>query len=94
LIKYDYGPVLGESKQVLIIFFFGGILFMDGLEIKIQRLTSGLKGYELARQVGITPDKMSQIESGRTIPSAELLERILLVIGKPRKNEKTCQEGK
>lgn len=53
---------------------------MTGLDIKIARLKAGLKGYELARQVGISPDKMSQIEVGRAVPSDELAKRIMAAI--------------
>lgn len=60
---------------------------MNGLEIKIKRLKSGLKGYELARQVGITPDKMSQFESGRAVPSADMLAHILRVIDRQKTQE-------
>lgn len=63
---------------------------MNGLEIKIKRLKSGLKGYELARQVGITPDKMSQFESGRSVPNADMLARILHETD--RQNSKSKQE--
>lgn len=63
---------------------------MTGLEIKINRIKSGLKGYELARLVGITPDKMSQFENGRAVPSAEILAHILQVIN--RQNSKSRQE--
>jgi len=65
---------------------------MNGLEIKIKRLKSGLKGYELARQVGITPDKMSQFESGRAVPSADLLAQILRVIGEQGMNKSTQED--
>lgn len=50
--------------------------YMTGLEIKMARLTAGLKGYELAAMLGITPDKMSRIEVGRLIPEGELLANI------------------
>jgi transcriptional regulator with XRE-family HTH domain len=65
---------------------------MDAFEIKIKRLRSGLKGYELARLVGITPDKMSQFENGRAVPSAELLARILQVIDQHRANKLTQED--
>lgn len=65
---------------------------MDGLEIKIKRLKSGLKGYELARQVGITPDKMSQFESDRAVPSADMLARILKVIENQNRKSKLEDE--
>ncbi|HWQ89233.1 MAG TPA: helix-turn-helix transcriptional regulator [Desulfitobacteriaceae bacterium] len=66
---------------------------MDAFEIKIKRLRSGLKGYELARLVGITPDKMSQFENGRAVPSNDLLARILQVIDQQR-TKRITQEDK
>jgi len=53
---------------------------MSGLEIKVARLKSGLKAYELASIVGINADKMCKIEIGRLVPDEELLKRILAAI--------------
>ena len=49
---------------------------MTGIDIKIARIQAGLKGYELAARVGITPDVMSRIEVGRLTPEPELMTRI------------------
>jgi transcriptional regulator with XRE-family HTH domain len=51
-----------------------------GLELKIARFRAGLKQYELAAKVGIGPSELSEIETGRREPSAELLEQILQII--------------
>ncbi|MGE5391117.1 MAG: helix-turn-helix domain-containing protein [Deltaproteobacteria bacterium] len=49
---------------------------MDNIDIKIMRIKAGLKGYELAGMAGITPDKMSKIETGRENPSNQVLEAL------------------
>lgn len=49
---------------------------MTGTDIKIARIKAGLKGYELAAKVGITPDKMSRIEVGKLEPDNDLLQKI------------------
>jgi len=53
---------------------------MAGLELKIARLRSGLRAYELARRIGITEAAMSRIETGRQRPTAEVEARILEVL--------------
>jgi transcriptional regulator with XRE-family HTH domain len=55
-----------------------------GLELKIARLRAGLKQYELAAKVGIAPTQLCEIETGRREVPAELLERILTVISRPK----------
>ena len=53
---------------------------VNGLGLKIMRLKSGLRQYEVAGQVGIPANRLSEIESGRRGPSPELLERLFEVI--------------
>mgnify|MGYP001574223782 CR=1 FL=1 len=53
---------------------------MDGLTLKILRIESGLRQYQVAAKVGIPPTKLCEIEAGRRKPSDDLLKRILLVI--------------
>jgi DNA-binding XRE family transcriptional regulator len=60
--------------------FYKECFFMTGLEIKVARIKAGLKGYELASKLGITPDKMSQIEVGRFVPDEDFLNKILAAI--------------
>jgi len=54
--------------------------YPEGVEIKIARIRAGLRQYEVAKSVGILPNRLSEIESGRRRPSPELLRRILQVI--------------
>lgn len=54
--------------------------YPDGVDIKIARIRAGLRQYDVAARVGILPNRLSEIESGRRQPSPELLERILSVI--------------
>lgn len=51
-----------------------------GLELKIARLRSGLKQYELAAKVGIAPTQLCEIETGRRELPPKLLDRISRVI--------------
>lgn len=53
---------------------------VNGLGLKIMRLKAGLRQYEVAGQVGIPANRLSEIESGRREPSPELLERLFGVI--------------
>ena len=55
-------------------------IYPEGVEIKIARIRAGLLQYEVAANVGILPNRLSEIEAGRRQPSPELLKRILLVI--------------
>jgi len=54
--------------------------YPDGVDIKIARIRAGLRQYEVAASVGIPPNRLSEIESGRRRPSPELLSRIIKVI--------------
>ena len=51
-----------------------------GLELKIARLKSGIKQYELASKLNITPSQLSEIESGRREASPELSQKIKTAI--------------
>jgi len=53
---------------------------ISALDLKLARIKSGLKQYELAARVGIGPTQLSEIENGRREPSPQLLEHILKVI--------------
>ena len=53
---------------------------VKGLDIKIMRLKAGLRQYDVAAWVGIAPNRLSEIESGRREPPPELLQHILEVI--------------
>lgn len=52
----------------------------NGLEIKITRLRSGLKQYELAAKLGINQARLSEIETGRREASPDLVGKILEII--------------
>lgn len=38
---------------------------MDGLELKIRRIRAGLTQYDLAREAGIHPSRLSEMETGK-----------------------------
>lgn len=46
-------------------------------------MEAGLTQAELARRVGTTQAAISKIETGRTVPGLELLDRLATVIGRP-----------
>lgn len=54
--------------------------YPEGVEIKIARIRAGLLQYEVVANVGILPNRLSEIEAGRRRPSPELLKRILRII--------------
>ena len=66
---------------------------MNGLQLKIMRIEAGLRQYEVAAKVGITPPKLCEIEAGRRKPSDELLKRILQAI-KGDQNGQTQRKSK
>ena len=47
-----------------------------GLKLKLLRITRGIRQYDLAIRVGIAPNRLSEIESGRRQPSLDLLEAL------------------
>ena len=53
---------------------------MTGLDLKVARVRSGLRQYDVALKVGIAPNRLSEIENGRRQVSAALFQRILEVI--------------
>lgn len=55
-----------------------------GLELKIARLRVGLKQYELAARIGISPVQLSEIEAGRRKISPDQLRRIVAAIEQRR----------
>ncbi len=46
-----------------------------GLRLKELRAKKGITQYQLAEKVGIDPKHMSHIETGRSFPKADLIER-------------------
>ena len=57
----------------------------NGLEIKITRIRSGLKQYELAAKLGINQARLSEIETGRREATPELAQKIIEVIKEGKK---------
>ena len=51
--------------------------------IERLRLEAGFTQAELARRVGTTQAAISKIETGRTVPGLELLDRIAAALGRP-----------
>jgi transcriptional regulator with XRE-family HTH domain len=54
-----------------------------GPVIERLRLEAGLTQAELARRVGTTQAAISKIETGRTVPGLEMLDRLAAALGRP-----------
>jgi len=54
-----------------------------GRVVERSRREAGLTQAELARRIGTTQPAVSKIESGRTLPGVELLERVARATGRP-----------
>ncbi len=55
-----------------------------GLELKLMRIARGIRQYEVAAAVGVSPGILWQIESGRRPVPDDLAARIRSVIEKAR----------
>lgn len=47
-----------------------------GQRLKLWRKKEGQKGYQLARNIGISPGSLSEIENGKSLPSAETIAKL------------------
>jgi transcriptional regulator with XRE-family HTH domain len=65
-------------------FFFVQEVAVQGLDIKIARIRAGMKQYELAQQVGLRQNELSQIENDRTTATPAKLARIAQALGLPQ----------
>jgi transcriptional regulator with XRE-family HTH domain len=54
-----------------------------GIEVARRRKAAGLTQAELARAMGTTQSAISKIESGRTLPTLPLLDRLAVATGRP-----------
>jgi hypothetical protein len=57
---------------------------VNGIDLRIARIRSGLKQYELAQRAGLRPDEISLAENGRKRLSADKLQRCLNRPGRAR----------
>ena len=60
---------------------------MTGLEVKLKRIRAGLKQYQVAAAVGISPNRLCEIELGRRKVEPDLLKHICEVI----EDKKPCK---
>ena len=51
-----------------------------GLRLKELRTKKGITQYQLAEMAGIDPKHMSHIETGRSFPKADLIEKLALAL--------------
>lgn len=65
---------------------------VKGLHLKIMSLKVGLRQYDFAARLGIPPNRLSEIESGRRQPSDELLQRLVQIL-EQGKNREARDEG-
>ena len=54
---------------------------MPGLELRLARIRRGLHLYEVAREVGITPARLSQFEGGHRRPPPDLERKLRAMLG-------------
>lgn len=54
-----------------------------GPVVERLRLEAGFTQAELARRIGTTQAAISKIETGRSIPGLELLDRVATALGRP-----------
>lgn len=54
-----------------------------GLQLKVARVRTGRKQYEVAAKVGVSGTVLSRIESGTVEPTPEMVERILTELAGP-----------
>jgi len=57
------------------------VIEVKGIDIKLARIKSGIRQYDLAARLGISPSRLSEIESGRREPSQELVKRLCKILG-------------
>jgi len=57
-----------------------------GLELKIERIRAGLKQYEIAAALNVTPQFVSLVELGRKRPPAGFVERFLEALARCRRS--------
>ena len=51
--------------------------------LKVERMKAGLMQWELARDLGMDPTKLSMIETGRLVPTEELKRAISKALKRP-----------
>ena len=51
-----------------------------GLRLKELRTKKGITQYQLAEMAGVDPKHMSHIETGRSFPKADLIEKLALAL--------------
>ena len=51
-----------------------------GRKLKFARLRRGLRQYEVADALGISPQRLSEIEAGRKFKDEQFYDRAILVI--------------
>lgn len=54
-----------------------------GLQLKIARIRTGRRQWEVAAKVGVSGTVLSRIESGAIEPTAEMVERIRAELRQP-----------
>jgi transcriptional regulator with XRE-family HTH domain len=52
----------------------------SGKEIKIARIKEDMKAIDLARQINISPSKLSLIERGYSLCTKEIEDKLVLVL--------------
>ena len=50
-------------------------------KIKMKRMQNGLRQFDVSKGVGISEPYLSKIETGRVVPSEDLLRKIATILG-------------
>jgi transcriptional regulator with XRE-family HTH domain len=67
---------------------------MDGTELKMMRIKRGIKAVVLAEQLGVSPARVTQIESRRDAEVSELWTiRFIQALNKIQNNERIDEEN-
>jgi len=63
-----------------------------GMELKLARIRKGFHLYEVARQVGISPARLSQYEGGHRRVPTDLYHKLREVLGQTQRGRKSDDE--
>lgn len=50
------------------------------VQLKLARISAGITQQQLANMVGISENRLSKIETGRTLPSDEMVDRLSRIL--------------
>lgn len=79
MVSRVYGDCARESPDHI-----AADMYHDGMDVRAERLASGMSQSQLARAARVSQPNLSAYENGRRTPSAEVLQRIAAALrGRP-----------